>query len=87
VACELFFKDGDVIQVIHIAPKQPDGTNVRSNQQLLHRHCDNAIAASSRKIAAGSIGTIDKDQVVEEPDEPKGSRPVLKPSGGGDSVA
>ena len=39
------------------------------------------------QIAAGSIGTIDKDQVVEEPDEPKGSRPVLKPSGGGDSVA
>lgn len=86
-ACELFFKDGDVIQVVHIAPKQLGGSGAGRNQQLLHRHCDNAIAASSRKIAAGSIGTIDKGQVVEEPDEPKGSRPVLKPSGGGDSVA
>jgi len=83
--CELFFKDGDVIQVVHIVPK--DGSGVRRHQQLLHRHCDNAISVSSRKIAAGSIGIIDKDQVIEEPDEPKGSRPVLKPSGGGDSVA
>jgi RNA-directed DNA polymerase len=85
--CELFFKDGDVIQVVHIVPEQPDGSGTRRHQQLLHRHCDNAISVSSRKIAAGSIGTIDKGQVVEEPDEPKGSRPVLKPSGGGDSVA
>lgn len=85
--CELFFKDGDVIQVVHIVPKQPDGSGARRHQQLLHRHCDNAISVSSRKIAAGSIGTIDKGQVIEEPDEPKGSRPVLKPSGGGDSVA
>jgi RNA-directed DNA polymerase len=85
--CGLFFKDGDVIQVVHIVPKQPDGSGVRRHQQLLHRHCDNAISVSSRKIAAGSIGIIDKDQVIEEPDEPKGSRPVLKPSGGGDSVA
>ena len=35
----------------------------------------------------GLMGTNDNDQVLEEPDEPKGSRPVLKPSGGGDSVA
>src|SRR6185503_1158559 len=27
-ACELFFKDGDVIQVVHIAPKQPGGSSV-----------------------------------------------------------
>jgi len=33
------------------------------------------------------MGTNDNDQVIEEPDELKGSRPVLKPSGGGDSVA
>ena len=85
--CGLFFKDGEVIQVVHIVPKQPDGSGVRRYQQLLHRHCDNAISVSSRKIAAGSIGIIDKDQVIEEPDELKGSSPVLKPSGGGDSVA
>jgi hypothetical protein len=33
------------------------------------------------------MGTNDNDQVIEEPDELKSSRPVLKPSGGGDSVA
>ena len=33
------------------------------------------------------MSTNDNDQVIEEPDEPKGSSPVLKPSGGGDSVA
>jgi hypothetical protein len=33
------------------------------------------------------MGTNDNDQVIEEPDELKGSRPVLKPSGGSDPVA
>jgi hypothetical protein len=46
-----------------------------------HRHCDYAITTSSRKIAAGSIAIIDNDQVIEEPHGPKGSCPVLKPSG------
>jgi hypothetical protein len=32
-------------------------------------------------------GPNDNDQVIEEPDELKGSSPVLKPSGGGDSAA
>jgi hypothetical protein len=33
------------------------------------------------------MGTNDNDQVIEEPDELKGSSPVLKPSGGSDPVA
>jgi len=32
-------------------------------------------------------GIHDKDQIIEEPDEAKVSRPVLKPSGGGDPTA
>jgi hypothetical protein len=34
-----------------------------------------------------AAGTNDNRRMIEEPDEPKGSRPVLKPSGGGDPVA
>jgi hypothetical protein len=33
------------------------------------------------------MGTVDNDQVIEEPDELKSSCPVLKPSGGSDPVA
>jgi hypothetical protein len=33
------------------------------------------------------MGTNDNDPVIEEPNELKSSSPVLKPSGGGDSVA
>ena len=32
-------------------------------------------------------GVCDRDQVIEEPDEVKVSRPVLKPSGMGDPTA
>jgi len=32
-------------------------------------------------------GVCDRDQVIEEPDEVKVSRPVLKPSSGGDPTA
>jgi len=32
-------------------------------------------------------GTHDKGQITEEPDDANVSRPVLKPSGGGDSLA
>ena len=38
-------------------------------------------------ITTGSMGTLTMGQVIEEPDELKVSSPVLKPSGGGDSVA
>jgi hypothetical protein len=35
----------------------------------------------------GKRGVCDRDQVIEETDEVKVSRPVLKPSGGGDPTA
>ena len=47
------------------------------NLSLLHRHCHDRVHARMD----------DNHHVVEEPDEPKGSRPVLQPSLGGDSQA
>ena len=37
--CELYFKDGDVIELDHIIPKSKDGRDEYKNWQLLHRHC------------------------------------------------
>ncbi len=37
--CELFFKDGDVIELDHIIPKSKGGKDEYKNWQLLHRHC------------------------------------------------
>ncbi|MEA5537093.1 group II intron reverse transcriptase/maturase [Crocosphaera sp. XPORK-15E] len=37
--CELFFKEGDVIELDHIIPKSKGGKNEYKNWQLLHRHC------------------------------------------------
>lgn len=49
VACELYFKDGDVMQVVHIVSKHSEGTDVRHYRHLLHRHCHQA---TSRKLRA-----------------------------------
>ena len=70
------------MQVVHIVFK--DGADVRHYRHLLHRHCQQAKSASNNYWLTG---TNDNDQIIEEPDELKGSSPVLKPSGGGDSVA
>jgi RNA-directed DNA polymerase len=37
--CELFFRDGDLLEVDHIVPKSKGGKNEYKNCQLLHRHC------------------------------------------------
>jgi len=37
--CELFFKQGDVMEVDHIIPKSQGGKDSYDNWQLLHRHC------------------------------------------------
>jgi RNA-directed DNA polymerase len=51
VVCELFFKDGDVMQVVHTTSKQPDETGVRHYRHLLHRHCYQANSASRKLLA------------------------------------
>lgn len=49
--CELFFKDGDVMQVVHIVSKHSDGLGVRHYRHLLHRHCYQAKSASRKLLA------------------------------------
>lgn len=71
------------MEVDHIIPLAIGGKDVFHNLQLLHRHCHD------QKTVRDSLtrGMNDNHWMIEEPDESKGSRPVLKPSGGGDSVA
>lgn len=73
--CELYFKAEDQMEVDHILPKSQGGNGDYSNLQLLHRHChDNKTATDLRRSA------LSKHCIVEEPDEGKLSRPVLKTS-------
>jgi RNA-directed DNA polymerase len=80
--CGLFFKAGDLPETDHILPRSQGGKHHFTNWQLIHRHCHD------QKTARDAVaGTNDNGQMVEEPDEANVSRPVLKPSGGGDSAA
>jgi RNA-directed DNA polymerase len=80
--CRLFFTDKDLLEIDHILPITKGGRDEFKNLQLLHRHCHDVKSALDR-----SPGVNDNDQAIEEPDELKGSRPVLKTSGAGDSLA
>ena len=79
--CGLYFLDSDLMEVDHIIPKSKGGKDEYKNWQLLHRHCHD------RKTITDIKGIHDKEQVIEEPDEAKVSRPVLKPSRKGDLPA
>jgi RNA-directed DNA polymerase len=79
--CELLFQDGDIIEIDHITPKSQGGGEALSNKCALHRHCHD------QRHAQRVNGTHDKGQITEEPDDANVSRPVLKPSGGGDPFA
>jgi RNA-directed DNA polymerase len=79
--CELLFQDGDIIEIDHIIPRSEGGGEELSNKLALHRHCHD------QRHAQRVNGTHDKGQITEEPDDANVSRPVLKPSGGGDSLA
>ena len=79
--CGLHFRDGDLLETDHITPKFKGGKNNRNNKQLLHRHCHDL------KTAQDTTGTHDKNHVVEERNEAKVSRSVLKTSQRGDSLA
>jgi RNA-directed DNA polymerase len=82
-ACGLHFTEEDPIEVDHIIPKGQGGKETRDNLQLLHRHCHAGKTTQER----GRRGMDDKHHVAEEPDDAKASRPVLKPSRGGDTPA
>jgi RNA-directed DNA polymerase len=79
--CELLFPDGDIIEIDHITPRSQGGGEELSNKMALHWHCHD------QRHARRVNGTHDKGQISEEPDDANVSRPVLKPSGGGDSLA
>jgi RNA-directed DNA polymerase len=99
--CGLYFTEESVLEVDHIIPKSKGGKNEYKNLQLLHRHCHDKKTATDgssgnksgcdsakpKLVKSGNRGTCDKSLITEEPDEVKVSRPVLKTSGIGDSLA
>ena len=81
--CRLYFREGDVLEVDHIIPLTLGGKDQYNNLQILHKHCHDR-----KTTGDGSVGsTHDKRQFIEEPDEVKVSRPVLKTSGTRESIA
>ncbi len=79
--CALLFQGGDIIEIDHITPRSQGGGEELSNKCALHRHYHD------QRHVRRVNGTHDKGQITEEPDDANVSRPVLKPSGGGDSLA
>ena len=75
--CDLFFQADDLLEVHHVNQHPKD--NQWSNLTLVHGHCHDQMHRAS--------GMSVKHQNTEEPDEVKVSRPVLKPSMGGDTHA
>jgi RNA-directed DNA polymerase len=75
--CGLFFRDGDLPEIDHVIPRKLGGPDGYSNWQLLHRHCHD------QKTAEDAVTvSMTTDQLTEEPDEGKLSRPVLEAGGG-----
>ncbi|MBC6478175.1 MAG: group II intron reverse transcriptase/maturase [Hormoscilla sp. GM7CHS1pb] len=83
--CGLTFKDGDKWEVDHILPTSQGGKDWYTNLQLLHDYCHDA--KSAEDDSHGRRRTWLQDIEAEEPDEMKVSRPVLKTSRAGDSLA
>jgi RNA-directed DNA polymerase len=81
--CGLYFKVDDLPEVDHIIPTSRGGDDAYRNWQLLHRHCHDQKTATDGSVAV-KRGARDQSQIAEEPDEPKGSRPVLETSRPGD---
>lgn len=51
--CELFFRDGDVMEIDHKIPRSQGGKNEYRNLQLLHRHCHDVKTALD--LSAGGV--------------------------------
>ena len=86
--CGLTFKPGDLWEVDHIIPRILGGKDVYENLQLLHKHCHDVKTRTDGSLQKdGESGTYDKSPLVEEPDEAKVSRPVLKTSGSRERIA
>jgi RNA-directed DNA polymerase len=74
--CGLYFRAEDLSELDHIRPKRRSGAHEWHNWQLIHRHCHDSKTA--RDGISPKESTDDNSQTIEEPDEAKVSRPVLK---------
>lgn len=74
----------DAVEIHHLNGNHRD--NKMENLASIHRHCHDRIHGGTGNLST-QLSTHDNGQSGEEPDERKLSRPVLKPSHGGDSVA
>jgi len=71
IACRKSFQIGDTLEVDHIIPPPKGGLDRYDNLQLLHRQCHTNKTAKDLKIDPAR-------KILQEPDEGKLSRPVLK---------
>jgi RNA-directed DNA polymerase len=72
--CGLYLTTEDLYELDHRRPTSQGGRHVWTNWQIIHRHCHHSKTAQDQTDAAEVL--TDKGQLIEEPDEPKGSRPV-----------
>jgi RNA-directed DNA polymerase len=59
--CELYFKEGDLMEIDHVIPLSRGGLNEYKNFQLLHKHCHDKKTAID-----GSIENIPLDKIPNE---------------------
>ncbi|MBC6479243.1 MAG: group II intron reverse transcriptase/maturase [Hormoscilla sp. GM7CHS1pb] len=83
--CGMLFIDGDKWEVDHILPKSLGGKDTYDNLQLLHDYCHHQKSRTDGSIEGRTRKSRDRE--TKEPDEVKVSRPVLKTSRAGDSLA
>lgn len=77
--CGLYLRtDSDLVEVDHVISRAHNGSQFFKNKQLLHAHCHD------QKVEGHAGSVRAKDQVIEELDEGKPSRPVLKTNVSGD---
>lgn len=78
--CGLYFKaDSEIVELDHTDPRLPKDWKHSYNLQLLHAHCHDQKTARDY-----AVGIRNNDRIIEELDEGKSSRPVLKTSALGD---
>ncbi|MEH2465787.1 HNH endonuclease [Nostoc sp.] len=80
--CQLYFREEDVLEVDHKIPRSKGGKDEYKNLQILYKHCHDK---NSRRWFGCEV-RLTKCQFIEEPDEVKVSRPVLKTNGVGDNL-
>lgn len=57
--CGLNFRDGDLIELDHIVPKNKGGSNQTTNFQLLHRHCHDLKTSNDMSLYQGEANLED----------------------------